>query len=465
MLNFDALHDNLTPEQDFHNDSLARVSPTPAKAPISIFGLGYVGAVSAACFTELGHDVIGVDLDEEKVGQIKNGQSPIVEEGLPELLAQANKNEQLDATTDAEYAVLNTDVSFVSVCTPSNDDGSCNTDYLCNAAEQIGEALKLKDTYHLVLFRSTVPPGTTTDKLIPIMEHASGKKIGEDFGVCFNPEFLRESTAIEDFYAPPKTVIGASDAYSARVAANLYKDVEGEILQTSLKAAEFVKYVDNTWHALKVVFGNEIGRLCKASGVDSHEVMDIFCKDEKLNISSYYLKPGFAFGGSCLPKDVRGIQNLAEQKKVHLPVINNIIHSNHSHIEHVLEMIMHKRCTNIGFMGVTFKAGTDDLRESPVLKLIEQLDFMGYNVQIHDENLTEQAQKSAYGSSIIDKLPSLSTDNLEQMVDTSDLLIISHNTKDYQDVLNTLDNSKSVIDLIRLEQDYQSAKKYSGVCW
>lgn len=450
--------------------SLSELTDTE-KPKISIFGLGYVGAVSAACFCDLGHEVIGVDPDPKKVEHINKGESPIVENQLPELLGNANKLDLLKATQNAVAAVLETDITFVSVGTPSSPDGSCDTAYLQQASMQIGEAIKFKESYHLVMYRSTVPPRTTQDVMIPIIEAVSGKKCGIDFGVAFNPEFLRESTAIKDFYAPPKTVIGASDDKAAKVAASLYEgNVEGEIIQTSIEAAEFVKYVDNTWHALKVVFGNEIGRVCKAMDVDSHEVMSIFCKDTKLNLSPYYLMPGFAYGGSCLPKDTRGINHLATSLGVNIPVIKNIMKSNETHISHAKEMVEMIPGKRVGFLGITFKAGTDDLRESPAVELVKQLSESDYQMKIFDPNFTPtplhdtdhtQAKMNDVGT----MLSTLSTKDGMSLLTDCDMLVVTHNDDSFKEIIEQAKGKMPVIDLVRMEKTLSNSNQISGICW
>lgn len=443
------------------------VRPSQNKIPlnISVFGLGYVGAVTSVCFAGMGHQVTGIDLNLQKVEGMNNGITPIVEKGLSENLALVLTNKCFTATTDAVNAVINSDISLVSVCTPSHDDGGCNIDYLKAASKSIGEALALKDRYHLILYRSTVPPGTTRQELIPAIEKASGKKCGPDFGVCFNPEFLRETTAIEDFHQPPKTVIGASDEYAARMTKYLYQDVSGEIFTCSIEAAEFVKYVDNTWHGLKVCFGNEVGRLCKASNVDSHEVMDIFCQDRKLNISSNYLMPGFAFGGSCLPKDIRGIQYLAENLNLDLPLINSLIHSNNAHITHAVDLIRKQHGKKIGILGLTFKSGTDDMRESPVFQMIEQLKYMNYDISVHDENLCTATIAQGYGSKILPELPSMKREDARQLCEDVDIIVVAHHTPQYQNLLEMFSSEKPVIDLVRLSERCHKMKDYQGVCW
>ncbi len=438
---------------------------------ISILGLGYVGAVSAACFCELGHEVIGVDPDERKVSQINEGKSPIVEEALPELLRHATENELLKATQDTESAILASDITFVSVGTPSNSDGSCDLRYLQEASAQIGRAIRLKQSFHLVVFRSTVPPSTTRETMIPIIEKSSGKTCGKDFGVCFNPEFLRESTAIQDFYHPPKTVIGASDEYSAQYAASLYEGkVQGEIIHTDIESAEFVKYVDNAWHALKVVFGNEIGRICKAMDVDSHNVMDIFCKDTKLNLSPYYLKPGFAYGGSCLPKDTRGINHLAKSLDVDVPVLRNISRSNDNHITHAEDMIEMLPGKRIGFLGITFKGGTDDLRESPTVTLIQRLTNKGYEVRFYDPNFkpeplhdSDKSQQSARTTGQI--LSDMRSPSPHQLLDSCNMLVVTHGDDLFRDVVQSASGRLPVIDLVRLFENEIVDGEYHGICW
>lgn len=431
---------------------------------ISVLGLGYVGAVTSVCFADMGYEVVGVDLDEKKVLSMNNGIPPIVEEGLTENLSIVINRDRFKATTNSFDAVLNTDVTLVSVCTPSHDDGSCNIDYLKTASETIGSAIAHKETYHLVLFRSTVPPSTTRDVLIPIIEKASGKVCGEDFGVAFNPEFLRETTAIKDFYEPPKTVIGASDEYAAKMTSQLYKNVGGEIFTCTIEAAEFVKYIDNTWHALKVSFGNEVGRLCQAANVDSHEVMNIFCEDKKLNISEKYLIPGSAFGGSCLPKDVRGIQHLGQELNQDLPLLNSIIHSNNAHIAHIVDLVRSKKGKRVGFLGVTFKSGTDDMRESPIFSTIEQLKYMDYEIGLHDRNMTTESISNGYGSAILSDLPKMKYENAFNLCESSDIIVVSHKTAEYQQILE-LFPCKTIIDLVRLNETNWKSPNYQGVCW
>ena len=431
---------------------------------VSIIGLGYVGAVSSACFASMGHTVIGVDIDEHKVDLINKGESPILEHRLDELLAAGHQNGRISATTSIHDAVAQSDITLISVSTPSAADGSCDTTYLETAVKTIGEALANKDSYHVLVFRSTVPPSTTEDLLIPIVEKASGKKRDVDFGTSFNPEFLRESTAIADFYNPPKTVIGTDCDKSAQMVKDLYGNVEGDTVVTQIKTAEFTKYIDNTWHALKVSFGNELGRLCKAMNVDSHDVMNIFCMDTHLNISTTYLMPGFAFGGSCLPKDTRGITHMASELSVELPVISNINNSNKTHIHHAMDLINQTKKNRIALVSLTFKPDTDDLRESPALILYQMLKDAGYTVDCYDPYINAHQ---------LDMLESMGhhgikedfTDNVQKLYDESEVLVVSHTTAYAQEIVKHAPEHAHVVDLARLPKGSQGQSSYNGICW
>ena len=439
-----------------------QIAEIAAKPTISILGLGYVGAVSAACFSHRGHSVIGVDPDVEKIATLNRGESPIVEEGLADLLDNARRVGRLEAICEPRKAVMESDITMVCVGTPAGPDGECDLKYLRMAAEQIGSALAVKDDYHVVVFRSTVPPKTTRDILIPILEKASGKFSGRDFGVCFNPEFLRESSAIKDFYEPPKIVIGAVDQRSSAAVAELYKGLSGELIETTIEAAEFVKYIDNTWHGLKVGFGNEVGRLCKAMGVDSHQVMNIFVKDTKLNLSPYYLRPGFAFGGSCLPKDTRGIMNLAADNSVSTPLIDSILNSNDRHIEHALSMITACKVKRIGIVGLTFKAHTDDMRESPLLELVRQLRERGHDIRYFDPNV---ASEDLLKMGVERQLSYSRCLNIEQLVNTTDMLVVGHNTDYGRGAAHLAEGFMPVVDLVGLGNSFKYAKNCQGICW
>ena len=430
------------------------------KARLSIFGLGYVGAVSAACFAQCSHMIMGVDPDKKKIEKISKGLSPIVETGLELLLTEGVSKGLIFATTDAAAAIHSSDVSFVCVGTPSAADGQCDLTYLRKVSTQIGAALANKKGYHVIVFRSTVPPGTTRNVMLPILEKFSGKKAGVDFGLCFHPEFLRESTAISDFYEPPKTVVGGIDKRSILAVIDLYRGITDDIIETNLEVAEMIKYVDNSWHALKVSFSNEIGNICQALNVDSHSVMDIFVQDTKLNISPYYLKPGFAFGGSCLPKDVRGLNRLAESLNVETPVLSSINTSNGTQVDHAVDLIADTKPKTVAFLGITFKAKTDDLRESPVLTLMAKLLGQGINVKFYDPNIDLNssvrhhihASGHAKGDEELSKakLPHLICDSINAAVKDADTIVVCHGTELFRHAITNRQPHQKVVDLVRI---------------
>lgn len=445
------------------------------KPSISVIGLGYVGAVSMACLAHLGFRMIGVDVSPEKVHSIKTGQSPIVEERLGELLSEGVRKGRIDATQNLVAAVLDTDVTFMSVGTPTSKDGSCDLTYVRQASRAIGQAISMKDGYHVVVLRCSVPPGTTLDVVAAEIEMASGKKIGVGFGICFNPEFLREGVAVADFYAPPKTVVGTSDQRSADIVAKIYKSVDEKVIFTSIEAAEMVKYVDNVWHATKVSFANEVGRLCKSLNIDSHDVMDIFVKDQKLNLSPYYLKPGFAFGGSCLPKEVRAVSHLAAEQGVNVPLIDSLMSTNVAHIEEALFRLEDFSGKRIGFLGVTFKPGTDDLRESPTLDLMARLLSRGETLLAYDPNLEfgpglqgqiayvrhacpEQAK-------LMDNLEQITTKDIDELIECSDVVVVSHATNEFRKAVRERPKHVHVLDLARLFRELPDDPQYEGIAW
>src|SRR5688572_2652318 len=436
---------------------------------VSVFGLGYVGSVSAASFAADGHTVVGVDVNPDKVASLNAGLSPIVEKGLDELIRDNAANGRLRATTDTKQAVHATDLSLICVGTPSRKNGSLDLAYLERVCEQIGEALQTKDAYHVVVVRSTVLPGTTHGIVIPALERTSGKKYGEDFGVAVNPEFLREGTAIADFRNPPLTLVGHNYMSDAEPTQALYSKVEGEMVTTSIRTAEMIKYASNTWHALKVCFANEVGNLCKRLEIDSHEVMDIFCKDEKLNLSSYYMKPGFAFGGSCLPKDVRAMQYRAKEVDLDMPVIQAILGSNHLQIQHAIEMVADTGKKRIGLLGFSFKAGTDDLRESPIVILAEALLGKGYSLCIYDRNVSIARLVGAnkeYINKQIPHLSSLLSDSLAEVLEQSEVIVVGNGSPEFAEALKKTRPDQIVIDLFRLKLDPKDIPaEYTGICW
>ncbi|QCF26011.1 nucleotide sugar dehydrogenase [Hydrocarboniclastica marina] len=434
---------------------------------ISIFGLGYVGAVCCACLAKNGHNVIGVDVSPYKVDLINQGKSPIVEAGLGELISEGVATSRLRATTEAREAVFNSDASFVCVGTPSKANGSLGTQYLVQVCEDIGYALRDKDAYHLVVIRSTVLPGTVTDIVLPILENTSGKKAGKDFGLAMNPEFLRESTAIEDFYEPEITVIGEYDQRSGDVLASIYAGLDGPLIRKPIEVAEMIKYTCNAWHATKVSFANEIGSLSKKLNVDGREVMDVICQDKKLNISAYYLKPGFAFGGSCLPKDLRALTYLSRSLDLKLPLLDSIISSNQTHIESGFNIIAESGRRKVGFLGISFKAGTDDLRESPMVELVEKLYGKGYDIKIYDKNVDYSRVHGANKAYIETKIPHVSrmlVSDLAAVVDTSDILVVGNASDEFRTVIDNLCQTKKVVDLVGFMQQ-KSCEAKLGICW
>ncbi|MCO6177016.1 nucleotide sugar dehydrogenase [Ciceribacter sp. RN22] len=367
----------------------------PARPSVSVVGLGYVGAVSTACLAGLGHRVIGVDVDPVKVRAIAEGRSPIHENDLERLLSQGVEASLISATDDLAAAVSETDITFVSVGTPTAEDGGCDDCYIRAAARSIGEGLRRKGAFHVVVMRCSIPPGTTMGVMVPEIEASSGLKAGHDFGVCFNPEFLREGVAVADFHTPPKTVIGVTDSATASLMAQLYADVDANPIITSIEVAEMVKYVDNVWHATKVTFANEVGRLCKPLMVDSHEVMEIFVRDTKLNLSPYYLTPGFAYGGSCLPKEVRAVTHIAGKLGVDLPLIAALDRSNAAQITEAARLVKATGARKVAVLGLAFKSGTDDLRESPILEVMAELLEAGVAVVAHDPAITAETRIEA----------------------------------------------------------------------
>lgn len=436
---------------------------------VSVFGLGYVGSVSAASFAADGHEVVGVDVNPDKVASVNAGRSPIVEPGLETLLASAVADGRLRATGDTADAVAATEVSLVCVGTPSRKNGSLELTYLERVCEQIGAALRNRSSYHVVVVRSTVLPGTTHSVVIPALERESGKRYGEGFGVSVNPEFLREGTAIKDFRKPPLTLVGHNHAADASGTIALYQAIDAPLVSTSIRVAEMMKYTSNTWHALKVCFANEIGNLCKRLDIDSHEVMDIFCRDEKLNLSSYYLKPGFAFGGSCLPKDVRALQYRAKEVDVELPVISHILPSNRLQIDQAFNQVMDTGRQRIGLLGFSFKAGTDDLRESPIVILAEALLGKGKALRIFDKNVSLARLVGANKEYIDRQIPHLSSllcDTIEEVVDQSEVIVVGNQAPEFAEALKNTRSDQIVIDLVRLPV-YGSLlnAEYRGICW
>lgn len=435
---------------------------------ISIFGLGYVGSVSAACFAATGHSVLGVDVNPTKVEIINSGKSPIVEAGLEPLIAEGVAAGSLKATTDVMAAVKDSDVSLVCVGTPSNPNGSLDLRHVQRVAEQIGAGIKTKDTHHIVAVRSTMLPGTIANTIVPALEQESGKKAGLGFSVCINPEFLREGSSLKDFYAPPFTLIGADDELTANTIKQLYENVNAPLFVTSVRSAEMIKYACNCFHALKVSFANELGNICKTLGIDSHEVMNVFCEDKKLNLSPYYLKPGFAFGGSCLPKDLRAIKYKAKELDVETPVLSAILASNTLQIERAIDMVVRTGKKKIGVLGFSFKAGTDDLRESPMVTMIESLLGKGYKLSIYDRDVSLAKLFGANKEYIEREIPHISElmrASIDEVMEASDVIVIGNKAEEFLEIEKRLKPDQIVIDLVRLFEHGTTTGVYDGICW
>ncbi|MDQ6653236.1 MAG: UDP-glucose/GDP-mannose dehydrogenase family protein [Acidobacteriota bacterium] len=434
---------------------------------LSVFGLGYVGCVSAACFAQERHDVIGVDVNPTKVDIVNRGESPIVEAGMSDLIGDMVRSLRLRATTDTEEAINESDISLVCVGTPSNPNGSLDLTFVKRVCEEIGSALKNKPESHVIVIRSTMLPGSIEGVIVPALEEFSGKRAGLHFGVCINPEFLREGTSLKDFHAPPFTLIGAGDEQTANVVRLLYANINAPVLVTPVKTAEMVKYVCNCFHALKISFANEVGNICKGLGIDSHEVMEVFCQDKKLNLSAYYLKPGFAFGGSCLPKDLRAINYQAKQLDVEVPVLSSVLQSNRMQIERAIEMVVRSGKKRIGVLGFSFKAGTDDLRESPMVALIETLIGKGLQLAIYDRDVSLARLFGANKEFIESGIPHISQlmrASVAEVLESSDLLIIGNKAEEFRAIESRLREDQTMIDLVRLFER-TSDEAYQGICW
>lgn len=435
---------------------------------VSVFGLGYVGTVSAGCLAHDGHKVLGVDPVPAKSDLINQGQSPIIEADIGEIIASNVKSGRLRATNDTAQAVRETDLSFVCVGTPSQANGNLDLKYIARVCEQIGQALKDKQTRHTVVIRSTILPGTMHKIVVPALEKFSGKKAGADFGVCHNPEFLREGSAVKDFNAPPKTVIGELDKASGDILAKIYEKLDAPLIRTDLETAEMVKYVDNSWHALKIGFANEIGNLCKAFAIDAHAVMKIFCEDKKLNISTAYLLPGFAFGGSCLPKDLRAVSYQAKMHDLELPIMTSILPSNEMQMNRGLQLIIDKGHKKVGILGFSFKAGTDDLRESPVIEVIERLLGKGYDLRIYDKNVNIASLVGANRDFILNRIPHISklmVSNIDAVLEHAQTVVIGNNDPDFRTVPDRLREGQLLVDFVRISSRRSEKGKYDGICW
>ncbi len=432
---------------------------------ISIFGLGYVGCVSVACLAENGHSAVGVDIIPHKNNLINSGKATIIEKDIDGLMKSNWEKGRISSTQNFKEAVLKTEISIICVGTPSDVNGHLNLSAIYETAKQIGEALKQKNDFHIVVIRSTVLPGTNK-KVGEIIMKSSEKKRNEGFAVVSNPEFLREGSAVKDYYNPPVTVIGTDSEMASKKIVEMYKGINTPIAETTIDVAELIKYVNNSFHALKVSFANEVGNICKKMGIDSHDLMNLFCMDKQLNLSSYYLKPGFAFGGSCLPKDLKAFKTMAHDFYLESPVLNSILDSNENQKNQALKMVLDKNKRNIGILGLSFKKGTDDLRYSPVVELAETLLGKGFSVLIYDQNVNISklsGTNKAYIDKHIPHLSELISDDLDKVVGDSETIIISHDEPEFK-LINRTYPDKYFIDLVRIK-DVRPTANYEGICW
>ncbi len=438
-------------------------------ARVSVFGIGYVGVVSAACLASDGHDVIAVDVDPGKIKAINDGLSPIVENGLDDLIAKVVKAGKLIATSDVQFAIDNTDASFVCVGTPSAPDGSVGLTYVEGVCRNIGKALANKAAYHSVVIRSTIVPGSTEGTCIPTLQEASGKLAGRDFGVGYYPEFLRESTAIEDYYDPGLIVFGSMDKPTGDFLSALNSGLNCTIHTVDLRTAEMVKYTSNTWRAVKVTFANEIGNIAKASGLDGQTVMEILCSDEKVAMSKYFMRPGFAFGGSCLPKDVRALKHLAAETGVSAHLLNAVVEANEAQIQRAQDMIEASGVKQVGFVGISFKPGTDDLRESPLAELAARLIKKGVDVDIYDPYVYEayaaNNSTAGRGNDVIPDLKERMVADIDTLIGNNGAILVGNYYKNTVGTLEKASKTLPVVDLTRMNRAMVSEGQYQGICW
>ena len=433
---------------------------------ISVFGLGYVGSVSAACLASDGHNVIGVDVNPYKLEQLNNGLAPVLEPGLQERVSEAVQEGRLRAIDLAKEAVHLTDLSLICVGTPSQANGSLDLTYVMNVCREIGSALALKQKNHTVVLRSTVTPGTVREKVLPMLERCSGKRAGVDFDLCMNPEFLREGSAVKDYYHPSYIVLGSLNQDTLAAVETMYEAVDAPVMTVSLETAEMLKYANNAFHALKIAFANEIGVLSKAQGIDGRKVMEMVCEDKQLNISPAYLRPGFAFGGSCLPKDLRALTYQARSNDLDLPLLSAIVPSNKMHMERGIQLVETVGNKKVGVLGLSFKAGTDDVRESPMIPLIETLVGRGYDLSVYDDKVDPNSLIGANKRFLEKELPhitSLMKKSIEEVIENTETIVLAHDFKRHPEIIKTLTDKHTVIDLEGNE--LEKKENYHGICW
>jgi GDP-mannose 6-dehydrogenase len=434
---------------------------------ISVIGMGYVGSVTAASLSRRGNDVIGVDINAHKVAALNHGEAPVLEKGLSEIVSERVRSGMLKAITNGAEAVKETSVSLICVSTPARKNGSFDYSHLLSAVREVGAGIKQKNSHHLVAIRSTLLPGTTENMVIPEMEMSSGKKAGADFSVHANPEFLREGSALHDFDHPPFVVIGSAENSDGSPLEKVYEGT-GPVFHTSIRTAETLKYICNTFHALKITFANEVGNICQALGVDSHEVMELFCRDTKLNISPAYLKPGFAFGGSCLPKDIRALLYQAKTLDVQAPVLSAILQSNQIQVQRAVDFVLDTGAKKVGLLGLTFKAGTDDLRESPLVSLCEALIGKGIDLSVYDPNLILENLVGANKAYIEEQIPhigKLLCKSFDQLIASNEVIVLGNRYDNLKNRLSSLNGRLRVLDLVRVFDKDMTPASFHGICW
>lgn len=435
---------------------------------ISIFGLGYVGCVSLGCFAEKGHRIIGVDLDKTKVKFINDGKPTVMEKGIDEIIARQKKLGTISAVNDAIQAVKTTEVSYICVGTPSTSNGHLDLSAVFKVSEEIGRGIKEKGEFHVLVIRSTVLPGTN-ERVSEIVEKTSGKICGEDFAIVSNPEFLREGSAVSDFYHPPYTLIGSSNDKAIQMMKQIYEGIESPLIVTDVKIAEIIKYVNNTFHALKITFANEVGNICKKLEIDSHKLMDIFVRDTKLNISPIYLRPGFSYGGSCLPKDLQALKTIAHDYYIECPVLENISRSNAYHSKQVYDQIIRFNKEKVGFLGLSFKEGTDDLRNSPIVDIIEQLLGKGFDIRIYDKNVHLSRLTGANREYILRKIPYISKfiiGDPSVIIDSSEVIVVVNKDDEFKSILKKVPKDRIIYDLVNIDfQQREVMQNYFGISW
>ena len=432
---------------------------------ISIFGMGYVGCILAAGHSCQRHNIIGVDINQKKLDILNLGKSPVIEKDIENYIGKAIEKQLLKTTTNVTEAINKSEVSLISVGTPCKENGEINLDFTIQVCEDIAKALKEKQDYHLIAFKSTLFPGTVENKLIPIIEEISQKKAGTDFGICHNPEFLREGSGMEDFFNPPVTVIGQLDQKSGDTLEKIYEGINGEKVRTTIKIGEMIKYVNNTFHGLKVTFANEIGKIAKQFNIDSHELMKIFCMDKQLNLSPYYLKPGVPYGGSCLTKDLEALK--FESKNIDTHILNSIKKSNDAHIDYCVDLIEKTNKKNIGILGLSFKENTDDLRSSAIILIIDKLIKKGFNIKVYDK-IVESTEKFGANKKIIEKQFPFLKDILVKTIEeaaSQEVVVIKNKNQEFKKIANILKEDQILIDMVRLFEKEDINSKYVGVCW